>query len=49
MSKINLIDLQKRKFQASYLAWFVFTKNIKLDFLLVLKFKLCIVFMALIN
>lgn len=29
MSKINLIDLQKRKFQASYLAWFVFTKNIK--------------------
>lgn len=29
MSKINLIDLQKRKLQASYLAWFVFTKNIK--------------------
>jgi len=29
MSKINLIDLQKRKLQTSYLVWFVFTKDIK--------------------
>lgn len=30
MSKINLIDIQKRKLNDSYLVWYVVTKNIKI-------------------
>lgn len=32
MSKINLVDLQKRNLKTAYLAWFVITKNIKVRF-----------------